>query len=79
MNALKKKLILGLSVSALTLTACTPPPPPVTKTQLTTAESDALQAEDTAKKLQSDKADLEKKVQDKQTEIQKMKEQTGNN
>ena len=70
-NTLRFLLGLVLLVSIF-LSACAPPPPPVTKDQLDQSGAEALEAEQEAAELKTEKDTLEEELKMKQAELEKL-------
>ncbi|MCF7859067.1 MAG: hypothetical protein K9N07_07075 [Candidatus Cloacimonetes bacterium] len=68
------KVILLIVVLSILLSACAPPPPPVTKSQLNTAEDEAIQEEKKAETLNGEMKSLEAQLAKQEAELKSLKE-----
>ncbi|MDP8269472.1 MAG: hypothetical protein P9L97_12175 [Candidatus Tenebribacter davisii] len=73
MKRLLKILLVVMALSIL-LSACAPPPPPVTKGQLGTAETEAIDEEKKADELNTEMQSLEAKLAEEEAELKSLKE-----
>ncbi|MBN2460016.1 MAG: hypothetical protein JXB60_00295 [Candidatus Cloacimonetes bacterium] len=72
MKKIWKFMLLMAIMLSLFLSACAPPPPPVSKDQLDTSDTEAIEAEGRAKELETEMKSLETEVSIKKAELESL-------
>lgn len=72
-KSLKSITILLLFVAVIMITACSTPPPPVSRDQLQTARTEALDAEQIANESSQEKRDLENELSRRESELRSLR------